>query len=136
MMKHKTKSLKATVWIVLAVIVLIVAVIFLGMGTRRSATCIGYVEHSVGRSWEASYTMLDGKLKHTIRPKDTQKTLHIETVTEDGSISIEIIDKDGNVIFDKDNIETTRYDVNVSGKVVVYIEADRHSGSFSIEAKE
>lgn len=136
MMKNKTKSLKATVLIVLVVIVLIAAANFLGMSTMRSATCIGYVEHSGRRNWEASYTMLDGKLKHTIRPKDTQKTLHIETITENGSISIEIIDKDGNVIFDEDNIETTRYDVNVSGKVVVYIEADKHKGSFNIEATE
>lgn len=133
-MKNKTKSLKATVLIVLAVIVLITAANFLGMGTMSSATYIGYVEHGGRQNWEASYTMLDGKLKHTIRPKDTQKILHIETVTEDGSISIEVTDKDGKVILDEDNIETTRYDVNVSGRVVVHIEADKHKGSFSIKA--
>lgn len=136
MMKHKPKSLTSAILIALIIIACIAAVNFLGIGTMRSATRIGYVEHDGWRNWSASYTMLDGKMKHTIRPEDTQKTLHIEVVTEDGTISIEITDKDGSVIFDEDNIETATYDMNVSGKVVVRIEADKHKGSFDIEATE
>lgn len=75
-------------------------------------------------------------MKHTIRSEDTQKTLHVEVVTEDGSISIEIINIDSNIIFDEGNIETSAFDVNVSGKVAVRIEADKHKGSFIIEATE
>ena len=102
----------------------------------RSATAIGYVSNDGWRNWSASYTMLDGTLTHTIRPRDTQEKIHVEVVTEDGSISIEMKDADGNVIFDEDNIETSTFDVNVSGKVVVRIEADKHKGSFNIEATE
>lgn len=136
MMKHKPKNLTSAILIVLIVIVCIATANFLGIGTIRSAARIGYIEHGGWRDWSASYTMLDGKMKHTIRPKGTQKMLHIEVVTDDGSISIEIIDKDGNVIFDEDSIETAAYDVNVSGKVVVRVEADKHKGSFNIEAAE
>lgn len=136
MMKQTPKSLTSAILIALIIIACIAAANFLGIGTMRSATRIGYVEHDGWRNWSASYTMLDGKMKHTIRPKDSQKMLHIEVVTEDGSISIEITEKDGNVIFDEDNIENTTYDVNVSGKVVVHIEADKHKGSFDIEATE
>lgn len=136
MMKYKPKNLKSTVLIVVTVVVLIAAANFLGIGTMRSATRIGYVGNDGWRSWSASYTMLDGKLKHTIHPKDTQETIHVEVVTEEGSISIEMKDADGNVIFAENNIATSTFDVNVSGKVVIRIEADKHKGSFNIEATE
>lgn len=136
MMKHKPKSLTSAILIALIVIACIAAANFLGIGTIYSATRIGYVEHGGWRNWSAKYTMLHGQMKHTIRPEDTQKTLHIEVVTEDGSISIEITDKDGNIVFDEDNMETATYDVNVSEKVVVRIEADKHKGSFNIESTE
>lgn len=135
-MKNKTKNLISVALIVITVVTLIAIANFLGIGTMRSATAIGYVSNDGWRNWSASYTMLDGTLTHTIRPKDTQEKIHVEVVTEDGSISIEMKDADGNVIFDEDNIETSTFDVNVSGKVVVRIEADKHKGSFNIEATE
>ena len=136
MMKYKSKSIKSTVLIIVIVVALIATANFFGIGTMRSATRIGYVGTDGLRSWTASYSMLDGKLKHTIHPKDTQGTIHVEVVTESGSISIEMKDADGNVIFDEDNIATSSFDVNISGKVVIRIEADKHKGSFSIEDTE
>lgn len=135
-MKNKTKNLISVALIVITVVTLIAIANFLGIGTMRSATAIGYVSNDGWRNWSASYTMLDGTLTHTIRPKDTQEKIHVEVVTEDGSISIEMKDADGNVIFDEDNIETSTFDVNLSGKVVVRIAADKHKGSFNIEATE
>lgn len=135
-MKYKTKSLKSTILTMLVITALIAAANIFGIGTMRSATQIGYVENTGWRNWSASYTLFDGKMKHTIRPKDTQKTLHIEVVTEDGSISIEITDTDGNLLFDGNKIESSAFDVNVPGKVVVHIAADRHKGSFNIESAE
>lgn len=135
-MKYKPKSLKLTVLIIVIVVAWIAVANFLGIGTMRSAACIGYVGNDGLRSWTARYSMLDGKLKHTIRPKDTQGTIHVEVVTESGSISIEMKEADGNVIFDEDDIATSSFDVNISGKVVIRIEADKHKGSFSIEATE
>lgn len=135
-MKNKTKNLISVALIVITVVTLIAIANFLGIGTMRSATAIGYVSNDGWRNWSASYTMLDGTLTRTIRPKDTQEKIHVEVVTEDGSISIEMKDADGNVIFDEDNIETSTFDVNLSGKVVVRIEADKHKGSFNIEATE
>lgn len=136
MMKYKSKSFKSTALIIVIVVALIAAANFLGIGTMSSATRIGYVSTDGLRSWTAKYSMLDGKLKHTIYPKDTQGTIHVEVVTESGSISIEMKDADGKVIFDEDDIATSSFDVNISGKVVIHIEADKHKGSFSIEATE
>lgn len=135
-MKFKPKSLKSTMLIIVIVVVLIAAANFLGIGTMRSAIRIGYAGNDGWRSWSASYTSLDGTLKHTIHPKSTQETLHIEVITESGNISIEIKDASGNIIFEKDNIKTTTFDVKIPGKVVVRIRADNHKGSFNIEATE
>lgn len=68
MMKYKSKSLKSTVLIIVIVVALIAAANFLGIGTMRSATRIGVGTDGL-RSWTASYSMLDGKLKHTILHK-------------------------------------------------------------------
>lgn len=136
MMKHIPKSHTAAILIALIAAACIAAVNFLGIGKNCPVTRIGYTEHGGWRNWSASYTMLDGKIEHTIHPKDTQKMLHIDVATENGSISIEITDKNGNIVLDEDNIETAVQDVYVSGKVVVCIEAAKHKGSFSIEAAE
>ena len=138
-MKYQPKRLKSTplsIAIVVIIIALIAAANFLGIGTMYSGIRLGYVGADGPRSWTASYSMLDGKLKHTIHPKDTQGTIHVEVVTKSGSISIEMKDADGNVIFDEDNMATSSFDVNISGKVVIRIEADKHKGSFSIEATQ
>ena len=62
-------------------------------------------------------------------------TLHIEVRTDEGSISIEIQDAEGRVLFDEDDIGTESFDVAVSGKVVVRIIADHHKGSFDISGQ-
>lgn len=137
-MKQKTKEIKSVLLRFILIVVFAVGCVvvfdYLGIGTMRSAVRIGYVGNDIGQNWSASYVILDGKMKHTIRLEDEQKSLHVEVVTEDGSISIEMKDKDGNSIFNKDNIQTSSLDVAASEKVVVYIDADEHKGSFNIKA--
>lgn len=129
-MKMKPKSVKSTILIVVVVLALIAASRILGIGTMRSATRIGYIGNEGWRNWSGSYTLLDGNMTHTIRPEGD--TLAVAVETESGTISIEIKDADGNIIFDQDNIITETFHVGVSGKVVVRIDADNHRGSFSM----
>lgn len=133
-MKHKSKSLKKALFIVCIVAALMLAANYFGIGTMRSASCIGYTGHDGWRNWSASYTRLDGKMKHTIHPKDNQKTLHVEVVTEEGSLSMKIKDAKGNILFEKKQLETSEFDVKAEGKAVVSIEAKGHKGSFLVEA--
>ncbi len=135
-MKHKSKSLKKALFIVCIVAALMLTANYFGIGTMRSASCIGYTGHDGWRNWSASYTRLDGKMKHTIRPKDNQKTLHVEVVTEEGSLSMKIKDAKGNILFEKEQLETSEFDVKAEGKAVVSIEAKGHKGSFLVEAAE
>lgn len=135
-MKHKSKSLKKALFIVCIVAALMLTANYFGIGTMRSASCMGYTGHDGWRNWSASYTRLDGKMKHTIRPKDNQKTLHVEVVTEEGSLSMKIKDAKGNILFEKEQLETSEFDVKAEGKAVVSIEAKGHKGSFLVEAAE
>lgn len=135
-MKHKSKSLKKALFIVCIVAALMLTANYFGIGTMRSASCIGYTGHDGWRNWSASYTRLDGKMKHTIRPKDNQKTLHVEVVTEEGSLSMKIKDAKGNILFEKEQLETSEFDVKAEEKAVVSIEAKGHKGSFLVEAAE
>ena len=129
-MKYIPKSLKSTI---LSIVIAVAAVFLLsnlGIGTLRSATRIGYVGSDGWSSWSARYTLLDGWLQRTIHPKTD--TLHIEVKTESGTISIQIKDADGNIIFSENNIETSSFEVEVPDKVVIRVEADHHKGSFDI----
>lgn len=127
-------------WIFSIVTILIVILISLGSvfftkalgieGTG-SATKIGYVGNEGYSSWSGTYSYLDGTMKKCIHPKTDE--LHIEVRTDDGAISIEVQDADGNAILNEYNIGTAAFDVAVSGKVDVRIIADSHKGSFSIK---
>ena len=130
-MKFKPKSAKSAILIVVIVLAIIAVSQFLGLGTFRSGTRIGYVGNEGWHSWSGRYTLLNGTMRHTIGPDGDKLVVTVET--ESGVISIEIKDADGNVIFDEDNIGTTTFDVAVSGKVTVRIDADNHKGSFKIQ---
>lgn len=123
----KTKILSA-VATAAVVISLILAVIF--FGDRSSALKMGYKGISMPSSWSATYKKLDGKLRHTMMQKDGTLSFSIKTAS--GTISVEVVDSDGNTIFDKDNIGTETFDVEIDGWVKVIIEAEDHEGSFVI----
>ena len=102
----------------------------LGIESSISATRIGYIGNEGYSSWTGRYSSLDGTMKKSIHPKTDM--LHIDVTTDGGTISIEIRDEDGNVIFDERDIGTESFDVAVSGKVVSIIKANHHKGSFDI----
>lgn len=132
-MRYKPKNIKSAVLIIVIVLALIAASYFFGFGTLRSATRIGYVGNEGLQSWSGRYALLSGTMRHTLRPDGDTLTVAVET--QSGEISIEIKDAEGKLLFDEDNIGTETFDVAVSGKAVVLIEADSHKGSFDISCK-
>ena len=105
---------------------------FSGIGTARSATRIGYVSNESRSSWSARYNLLDGSMRRTVYLSQSTEPIHVEVVTSSGAISIEMRDAKGNIIFSEDNIGTNSFDIETPGKVVVFIVADHHKGSFQI----
>ena len=112
---------------VLVAAVVILSVVF---GTGRSSVRVGYVGHAGRQSWSASYAMLTGRERHTLHPEGN--VLHVEVETESGSISMEMKDGEGSVIFSESDIQTSSFDVETTGKTVITIHADNHKGGFEI----
>ena len=117
--------------LILAIAAVVLAVIWGGGVSTRSAVLIAYTGSETRSNWTGRYASLDGAMRKTIHPKGDQ--LHIEVETKSGTISMEVRDADGELLFDGDDMETGTFDVPVSGKVTVLIEADHHQGSFRID---
>ena len=129
-MKIKPKNAGSAILIVAVVIVLIVVTRYIGIGTTRNATRVGYVDKGGWHDWSASYTLLDGTLQHTL-PRSSDNLLHINVKNESGTLSIEVKNAGGDVVFQEENLDTGEYDMYVSEKVTVIVRAKGHKGSFS-----
>ena len=130
--EYKNKVRKLWIFAIAAAVVMAVLVTASAIfaDDLGSYTTIGYVGNKGLSSWSGKYAMLDGTMKKTIRPKNDE--LRIDVETESGEISIEICDSDGDVIFDESDMQTGSYSVSAPEKVKVKIEADKHKGRFSI----
>lgn len=126
------KTGKTAVWIAAAVLLIVVLTRALGLGTSRSTVCVGFVEHGGRKSWSASYTLLDGKLRHTLHLGQEQ-TITLEVETQAGSISVEMQDAQGKQIFYKTQMDTLTIQIPAAGKIVVTVKGDDHKGSFCID---
>lgn len=120
-------------------IVLIVVVILgflLVTGNARTkmelATRVGCVEHSTRNEWTMEYMFCDGFMQRTMWTEEDETDVNVVVETEEGTIGITIKDKDGNVIFEEENIQTGTYQAEVTGKYTVHIETEDHKGSFHI----
>ena len=122
------------IWLlILAIAAVVLAVIWGGGVSTRSAVRIAYTGSETRSNWTGRYASLDGTMRKTIHPQGDH--LHIEVETKSGTISMEVRDADGELLFDGDDMETGAFDVPVSGKVTVLIEADHHQGSFRIDGQ-
>ncbi len=108
-----------------------------GGGSGYSGVRIGYTSREGSSSWSASYRSLDGKMWKYIHPEGGM--LHIRVETKSGTVSVRVEDKEGNVIFEEQDIGaetgTEAFDVEVTGRGEVRIEAAQHSGSFDISSE-
>ena len=131
-MSVKPKGKIGIIFLIIAILVGIIVTYSTGIAHSRSAVRIGYLGNNGWDSWSGRYERLDGKMRRTLHFESNEE-ITIETTTASGILSIDIQDTAGNVIFSKNDMETASYSVTVSGKVVITITADDHSGSFKIE---
>ena len=132
-MNNKPKNAKRMILMIPVAVVVFFLVLRVGSGSFRSAVRIGYVGSEGRSSWSGSYRSLDGKMWKNIHPEGDM--LHIRVETQSGTISIQVKDKEGNVIFSENDMGTNNFDVEVQGKVSVLIEADNHRGGFEISSE-
>lgn len=129
--QYKAKDKKSIVIFVVAILAILILTHVFGIGTIRQATRVGFIQKPGWSDWSATYTFLDGYLQRTIRPEND--TLLVEVETQSGTISIEIKDASGNIIFSESDITTSSFEVEVPDKITIRVEADNHKGSFAFE---
>lgn len=135
MKREKWNNLHSIFFIFSILIALFFIGISSGNGPMNASVRIGYVSHRKWDSWSARYQMLSGVQRHAIGQDDIASILDVQVVTESGNICIEMNDEDGNVVFKQDAIETSAFTFNVSGKISICVNANKHKGSFNIVLK-
>ena len=125
---------KDWIWICGCVIavVIFVAILRSGVAPTGSGLQMGWVESNTRDHWSATYAFHDGYQQRTINTDGEATVLEVEIVSSSGEIGMTVMDEKGNVIYDQQRIETSSFEIEISGKVTVKITGEDHKGSFSL----
>ena len=125
---------KDWIWICGCVIAVVIFVVFLrsGVAPTGSGLQMGWVESNTRDHWSATYAFHDGYQQRTINTDGEPTVLEVEIVSSSGEIGMMITDENGNVIYNQQRIETSSFEIEISGKVTVKITGEDHKGSYSL----
>lgn len=104
----------------------------MGSGNVEMALRVGNVEQSTRTSWTARYMFCDGYMQRIMWLPDEAENLNVVVETDEGTIDIIIEDAKGNVIFEKENVGSESFEIEVSRQYKVRLEMEEHKGSFYI----
>ena len=124
---------KDWIWICGCVIAVVIFVFILrsGVAPTGSGLQMGWVESNTRDHWSATYAFHDGYQQRTINTDGEPTVLQVEIVSSSGEIGMTVTDENGNVIYDQQRIETSSFEIEISGKVTVKITGEDHKGSYS-----
>lgn len=105
-------------------------------GVTYSGIRMGCVQQYTLQEWSASYHRLDGTMSKTIYPISGSIAYIIEVKTSQGTLSIEMTDRAGNVVFSAGDMQPGAYEVTISDTTRVKITGKDHAGSFSISTAD
>ena len=130
----KNRQIRRGIIFVLAMLLLVFLVTIIGraVGVTNSGIRVGCVQQYTLQEWSASYRRLDGTMSKTIYPKSGFNAYIIKIETTQGTLSIEMTDIAGNIIFSSEDIQPGTYEVTISGTTRIKITGRNHAGSFSI----
>ena len=125
---------KDWIWICGCVIAVVIFVVILrsGVAPTGSGLQMGWVESNTRDHWSATYAFHDGYQQRTINTDGEPTVLEVEIVSSSGEIGMTVTDENGNVIYDQQGIETSSFEIEISGKVIVKITGEDHKGSYSL----
>lgn len=125
---------KDWIWICGCVIAVVIFVVILrsGVAPTGSGLQMGWVESNTRDHWSATYAFHDGYQQRTINTDGEATVLEVEIISSSGEIGMTVTDENGNVIYDQQGIETSSFEIEISGKVTVKITGEDHKGSFSL----
>lgn len=128
----KSKNKKQTIAWLVVILAIVAAVCFGDIGSFNSSTRMMYIESKGRDYWKAEYQYLNGFMQRTLRMEESD-VLHVSVETDEGDFTLQIMDEDGNIIYLEEKMGTKEFDVDVSGKISICIDAEKHEGSFSFE---
>ena len=125
---------KDWIWICGCVIAVVIFVVILrsGVAPTGSGLQMGWVESNTRDHWSATYAFHDGYQQRTINTDGEATVLEVEIASSSGEIGMTATDENGNVIYDQQGIETSSFEIEISGKVTVKITGEDHKGSYSL----
>lgn len=125
---------KDWIWICGCVIAVVIFVFILrsGVAPTGSGLQMGWVESNTRDHWSATYAFHDGYQQRTINTDGEPTVLEVEIVSSSGEIGMTVADENGNVIYDQQGIDTSSFEIEITGKVTVKITGEDHKGSFSL----
>ena len=125
---------KDWIWICGCVIAVVIFVVILrsGVAPTGSGLQMGWVESNTRNHWSATYAFHDGYQQRTINTDGEATVLEVEIISSSGEIGMTVLDEKGNLIYDQQGIETSSFEIEISGKVTVKITGEDHKGSFSL----
>jgi len=130
--KRQRKSLGKSVWVMLAVVLLLLVMPLLGLSARGSGLRVGYAGSFNGSRWEASYALHSGFRERAVNVGGGTAVLHVDVTTEEGTFGLRVTDREGNVLCDEKFSDSRSFDVDIPGKVTVRVTGEGHRGAFSI----
>ena len=122
------------IWICGCVIAVVLFVVILrsGVAPMDSGLRMGWVESNSRNHWSATYALHDGYQQRMINTDGKTTVLEVEIVSSSGEIGMTVMDENGNIIYDKQGIETSSFEIEITGKVTIKILGEEHKGSFSL----
>lgn len=130
-MKVKPQSTKGWILLIVVIVAVVTVILYAGISHTRSALRIGYVGINGWSSWSGHYQLLDGNMRKMLHFNSSQN-IALKVETESGTLSVEIKDTTGKVIFSQSSVGNISRSISVDGNIVVTLSADKHKGSFSI----
>lgn len=125
---------KDWIWICGWIVGMIILVVILkgGFAHTESGFRTGWVESNTRNHWSAAYSFHDGYVQRVINADGEPTILEVDIVSVSGEIGMTVTDENGNVIYDEQGIETSSFEIEISGKVTVRITGDDHKGSYGL----
>lgn len=122
------------IWIcgwIIGIVILMVA-LKSGFASTQSGLQMGWLESNTRDRWSATYSFHNGYVQRTINADGEETILQVEIVSSSGDFGMTITDENGTIIYDEQGIDTSSFEIEISGKLTVRITGDDHKGSFSL----
>jgi len=129
-LSYRSKNIFEPILILIVVFLLVFVTYQYEFKTNYNDLRIGYIGSESKREWKGTYKRLYGSLRSTLVANTDDETLHFNIMTYAGELSVKIIDYDGNVVFEQENISEDSYTIQTTKIITIKLNANSHSGSF------